>query len=68
VVGVASTYLLAHVLTWTLVRYRLPVDAMLMPFAAYALVVAAERAVQALPARLPRADATRKTLARSRRA
>jgi hypothetical protein len=27
-----------HFVTWTLVRYRLPVDAMLMPFAALGLV------------------------------
>jgi hypothetical protein len=26
-----------YVLTWTLVRYRLPVDALLMPFAGFAL-------------------------------
>ena len=31
--GVASLYSLVHLLTWTLVRYRLPVDALLMPFA-----------------------------------
>lgn len=36
--GVAVVYSLAHVLTWTLVRYRLPVDALLIPFAALALV------------------------------
>jgi len=34
----AAGYSLIHVLTWTLVRYRLPVDAVLMPFAALALV------------------------------
>lgn len=32
-VGVAFVYSLAHVLTWTLVRYRLPVDALLIPLA-----------------------------------
>jgi len=34
----AGLYSLVHVLTWTLVRYRLPVDAMLMPFAALSMV------------------------------
>ena len=33
ILGVASLYSLVHLLTWTLVRYRLPVDAILMPFA-----------------------------------
>jgi 4-amino-4-deoxy-L-arabinose transferase-like glycosyltransferase len=32
-----------HILTWTLVRYRLPVDAVLIPFAGLALVDIAER-------------------------
>jgi hypothetical protein len=36
--GVAGVYTTVHVLTWTLVRYRLPVDAVLMPFAALAMV------------------------------
>jgi O-antigen ligase len=36
-----------HVLTWTLVRYRLPVDAVLMLFAGIALLDIAERARQA---------------------
>jgi hypothetical protein len=27
-----------HLLTWTLIRYRLPVDAILLPFAAYSIV------------------------------
>lgn len=34
----AGIYSLAHVLTWTLVRYRLPVDAITIPFAAFAIV------------------------------
>jgi 4-amino-4-deoxy-L-arabinose transferase-like glycosyltransferase len=33
----------AHILTWTLVRYRLPVDAVLIPFAGLALLDVAER-------------------------
>lgn len=41
--GVAAVYSLAHVLTWTLVRYRLPVDAMAMPIAAYAAARLYER-------------------------
>jgi 4-amino-4-deoxy-L-arabinose transferase-like glycosyltransferase len=32
-----------HILTWTLIRYRLPVDAVLIPFAGYALLDIAER-------------------------
>jgi len=31
-------YSVIHVLTWALIRYRLPVDAMLVIFAGYALV------------------------------
>ena len=34
----AGLYCLVHLLTWTLIRYRLPVDAMVMPFAAVAIV------------------------------
>jgi hypothetical protein len=30
--SVAAVYSLVHILTWTLVRYRLPVDAIAMPF------------------------------------
>ncbi len=32
-----------HILTWTLIRYRLPVDAVLIPFASFALLDLAER-------------------------
>jgi hypothetical protein len=35
-----------HILTWTLIRYRLPVDAVLVPFAALALVNLMERLTQ----------------------
>ena len=38
VLGVAGLYSLVHLLTWALVRYRLPVDAMLLPFAALSMV------------------------------
>lgn len=41
--AVAAVYSLAHVLTWTLVRYRLPVDAIAVPIAAYAAVLVFER-------------------------
>jgi hypothetical protein len=35
---VAAAYSMVHLLTWTLIRYRLPVDAIVMPFAASCLV------------------------------
>jgi len=38
IVGVALVYSLTHVLTWTLVRYRLPVDALFLPLAAWSLL------------------------------
>jgi hypothetical protein len=50
-VSIAGLYSLVHVLTWTLVRYRLPVDAITMPFAAVALVSLFERVTKT---RLPR--------------
>lgn len=37
---VAAAYTIVHLLTWTLVRYRLPVDAMVIPFAGVSLVAA----------------------------
>jgi hypothetical protein len=36
-------YTMIHILTWTLVRYRLPVDAVLIIFAGLALVEIARR-------------------------
>ena len=36
--AVAGIYTFVHLLTWTLVRYRLPVDAVLLPFAALSMV------------------------------
>ncbi|MFN8062100.1 MAG: glycosyltransferase family 39 protein [Vicinamibacterales bacterium] len=45
-VMVAGVYTALHVLSWALVRYRLPVDAMLMPFAGLALA----RAIDAVSA------------------
>jgi 4-amino-4-deoxy-L-arabinose transferase-like glycosyltransferase len=38
VVGFALVYSMVHFLSWTLVRYRLPVDALMVPFAALAMV------------------------------
>jgi hypothetical protein len=37
--AVAAGYTLIHLLTWTLIRYRLPVDSMLMPFAASGICI-----------------------------
>lgn len=36
-------YTAIHLLTWALVRYRLPIDAILLPFAAYSLLALADR-------------------------
>jgi 4-amino-4-deoxy-L-arabinose transferase-like glycosyltransferase len=36
-----------HLLSWSLIRYRVPVDAVLMPFAALGLLAAAERVLPA---------------------
>jgi 4-amino-4-deoxy-L-arabinose transferase-like glycosyltransferase len=36
--GFIAVYTLMHLLTWTLIRYRLPVDAFLLVFAAYGVV------------------------------
>lgn len=41
--AVAAAYTSVHLLTWALVRYRLPVDALLMPFAGLSLVWLADR-------------------------
>ena len=48
--GVAGVYSLVHLLTWTLIRYRLPVDAVLLPFAALAMVRACDRLRLTVPA------------------
>lgn len=37
--GFAASYTAIHILTWALIRYRLPVDAVLLPFAAQALAL-----------------------------
>ncbi len=39
----AVIYSSVHILTWTLIRYRLPVDAVLIPFASLGLMDVAER-------------------------
>jgi hypothetical protein len=36
-------YTLIHLSTWTLIRYRLPIDAVLLPFAAFSLMAFMER-------------------------
>ena len=43
---VAGLYSLLHLLIWTLVRYRLPVDAILLPFAALSMVYAWDRVLE----------------------
>jgi len=47
----AVFYTFLHVLTWAMVRYRLPVDAALMPFCAWAVVDLARRVRPLLPHR-----------------
>jgi hypothetical protein len=49
ILSVAALYSLVHLLTWTLVRYRLPVDAMTMPFAGIAIVTLFQRAANRAP-------------------
>jgi 4-amino-4-deoxy-L-arabinose transferase-like glycosyltransferase len=51
----AVIYSLVHLLSWTLVRYRLPVDAVLMPMAAIAVLDLAARARKLYGARRNRA-------------
>jgi len=53
---ISGLYCLVHLMTWTLVRYRLPVDAITMPFAALSMVYAYDRvfgAAQLVRAPLP---------------
>jgi hypothetical protein len=50
---VATTYTLVHLLTWTLIRYRLPVDAMVIPFAGVSLAAAWSRLRRAADSRFP---------------
>ena len=44
----AAFYTLLHLLTWAMVRYRLPVDAVMMPWAGWALVDLGRRVGRAL--------------------
>jgi len=37
-IGLVAAYSAFYLLTWTLIRYRLPADALLMPFAAFSMV------------------------------
>lgn len=48
----ALSYTVLHVLTWAMVRYRLPVDAVLIPFAALAIVVIFQEIRAAIPRRI----------------
>jgi hypothetical protein len=52
-------YTVLHLLTWAMVRYRLPVDAVLIPFAALALVDLARRVRGTIPWRARRAGMDR---------
>jgi len=52
-------YTLLHVLTWAMVRYRLPVDAVSLPFAALALHDLYERGRRWLAARIEVGEAAR---------
>lgn len=47
----AIVYSGVHILTWTLIRYRLPVDAALIPFAGYALVEVTQSILKIKPSR-----------------
>jgi len=49
-VVVAFVYTLVHLLTWTLVRYRLPIDAFVMPFAGVSLLALSSRLRRLVPA------------------
>jgi len=48
----AAFYTILHVFTWAMVRYRLPVDAALIPLAALAVVNLFQRARAAIPQRV----------------
>jgi hypothetical protein len=45
----AAGYTIIHLLTWTLIRYRLPVDALLISFAGLALSVMSARLLDLVP-------------------
>lgn len=50
--GFAALYTAIHILTWTLIRYRLPIDAVLLLFAALPLVALAEKVTGMAPERV----------------
>jgi hypothetical protein len=45
---IAALYTLIHLLSWTLIRYRLPVDAITVPFSAAAITLLCDQATRAL--------------------
>ncbi len=45
----ALSYTVLHLLTWAMVRYRLPVDAVLIPYAALAILTIAQKVRSILP-------------------
>lgn len=49
----ALVYTLIHLLTWALIRYRLPVDAVLIPFAAFAISDLCSRVANLKPCSSP---------------
>jgi hypothetical protein len=50
---IGALYTLLHVMTWTLVRYRLPVDAVFMPFAALSIVAGYDYLTNKMSTRCP---------------
>jgi hypothetical protein len=55
-VALAAVYTIVHMLTWTLVRYRLPIDAITMPLAGVAIVTLVARLRSLVPAAGRRAE------------
>jgi hypothetical protein len=54
VIVIASLYTLLHLLSWTLIRYRLPIDAITVPFTALGMTAAYDRLAAAVrPIRIP---------------
>jgi 4-amino-4-deoxy-L-arabinose transferase-like glycosyltransferase len=60
-----GVYTLIHLMSWALIRYRLPVDAILLIFAAYGLVDVAQRASNSLISRSSRNSPTAVLAARA---
>jgi 4-amino-4-deoxy-L-arabinose transferase-like glycosyltransferase len=59
----AAVYSLMHLLSWALIRYRLPVDAVLLPFAGLAVVDLADRVLARLRCRGQRRDSVQQPTA-----